>query len=298
MNNEKLNLNNILTANPDDVITLDNASKLVDHELKNAFINRKILCGTVVGTERLESKVVLAIVDYKDKRIVMPASEFFKSPSEDLKNNTTTQDKIISSMLGSEIDFIVKGIDDDAVVASRKEAMTIKANMFYISETNEQPKIAEGQVVQARIIALNDYSARLEVFGVETSVNAKELSSVWVSDISDSFNVGDKLLVRVTEINYDADDISIKVETVNKDKNNLTLVKPQNKYIGEVVGVKDGQMFISLKIKANAISHKCTDRRTVMKGDTVIFLCTKNDLEKRNVALGIVTKIIKRGDVI
>ncbi len=298
MKNEKFDLRNVLTANPDDVVVLEDTSKLVDHELKNALINHKILCGTVVGTERLESKAVVAVVEYKGRRIVMPSSEFFKNPNEDLAANTTTQDKIISSMLGSEIDFVVKGINEDAVVASRKEAMTLKTNMFYISDVGEKPKISEEQVVQARIIAINEYSVRLEVFGVETSVNARDLSSVWVSDISESFNVGDKLLVKVTEINFDDDIVNIKVETVDKSKNNLSLVKPQNKYIGEVVGVKDGQMFISLKIGANAISHKCTDKRTVMKGDTVTFLCTKNDIEKGDVALGLVTKIIKRGNLV
>ncbi len=297
MKQENLNVKNILTANPDDVIVLQDNEKLIDHELKNALISNKMLCGTVIGTERLESDVVLAVVDYKGKRIVMPSKEFFKNANDELLENIITQDKIISSMLGSEIDFIVKGINEGAVVASRREAMNIKEKMFFTADTDKLPKIVEGQVVQARITTLNEYIARLEVFGVETTVNARDLSNIWLSDISEKFNVGDKILVKVTEIKLDDESVNINVEIANKNTNNLNLVKPQNKYIGEVINIKDGQMFISLKIGANAISHKCTDKRTVMKGDIVSFLCTRNDTDRRDVALGIVTKIIKRGNI-
>ena len=44
------------------------------------------------------------------------------------------QNKILGNMLGAEIDFIVKGIDSRSrsVVASRKDAMLKKRQIFYM----------------------------------------------------------------------------------------------------------------------------------------------------------------------
>ena len=55
--------------------------------------------------------------------------------------------------------------------------------------------------VQARVIAVADKSIRVEIFGVECSIMARNLAWDWIGDAHDRFAVGDQILVRVTEVN-------------------------------------------------------------------------------------------------
>ena len=79
------------------------------------------------------------------------------------------QNKILGNMLGAEIDFIVKGIDSKtrSVVASRKEAMLRKRQIFYLdTDATGMYRIYEGRIAQARVIAVAEKVIRAEVFGV------------------------------------------------------------------------------------------------------------------------------------
>lgn len=92
------------------------------------------------------------------------------------------QNKILNNMLGCEIDFIVKGLDNQtrSIVASRKDAMLKKRQIFYLDTTlNGVPKIHEDRVVQARVVAVAEKVVRAEIFGVETSILARDLSFDW-----------------------------------------------------------------------------------------------------------------------
>ena len=57
--------------------------------------------------------------------------------------------------------------------------------------------------------------------------------------------------------------------------------------------IHKGTVFVRLSIGVNAIAHSCYDSRTVGKKDQVSFVVTHID-EERNVALGIITRIIKQ----
>ena len=86
------------------------------------------------------------------------------------------------------------------MVASRREAMMRKRQLFYFSpDANGEYRVREGRVVQARVIAVADKSIRVEIFGVECSIMARDLAWDWIGDAHDRFAVGDQILVRVTE---------------------------------------------------------------------------------------------------
>ena len=69
--------------------------------------------------------------------------------------------------------------------------------------------------------------------------------------------------------------------------------KVQGKYAGTVEDIHKGTVFVRLSIGVNAIAHSCYDSRTVGKKDNVSFVVTHID-EERNVAVGIITRIIKQ----
>ena len=299
-------MNNILTLESDAAVeTQKSKEDLIWHEITNAYRTRRILTGMLGGIEKLEGGATITIVYYKNFRVVIPITEMMINLVEDETHNygelSLRQNKIVNTMLGCEIDFIIKGLDskERSIVASRKDAMLKKRQIFFFDQDSSgSPKVYPDRVVQARVISVAEKVVRAEIFGVETSIPARDLSFDWLGDARERFHVGDHILVRIQEVKAeDPEHISVRadVKSVEGDtsKANLALCKVQGKYAGTVEDIHNGTVFIRLQIGVNAIAHTCYDSRTVGKKDEVSFVVTHIDFE-RNVALGIITRIIRQ----
>ena len=204
-------------------------------------------------------------------------------------------------MLGCEIDFIIKGLDTKtrSIVASRKEAMLKKRQIFYLDQdVSGQTKVYVDRIVQARVIAVAEKVVRAEIFGIETSIPARDLSFDWLGDARERFHVGEHILVRILNVEGDTPEtlsVQADVKSVegNTSKENLKKCHVQGKYAGTVEDIHKGTVFVRLELSVNAIAHSCYDNRTVGKKDIVSFVVTHID-EDRNVAVGIITRIIKQ----
>lgn len=156
------------------------------HQLLNAQRTRKILTGQLAGIEKLDSGWVVAITYYNGFRIIIPMDEMMINLSGDGRERADTlnrQTRIANNMLGSDIDFIIRDMDEASrsVVASRKDAMLKKRQTFYTAENEgEKPMLYPGRVVEARVIAVAPKVVRLEVFGVEVSVRARDMAWEWI----------------------------------------------------------------------------------------------------------------------
>lgn len=299
-------MNNILTLENDAAVeTQKSKEDLIWHEITNAYRTRRILTGMLGGIEKLEGGATITIVYYKNFRVVILITEMMINLVEDETHNygelSLRQNKIVNTMLGCEIDFIIKGLDskERSIVASRKDAMLKKRQIFYFDQDSSgTPKVYPDRVVQARVISVAEKVVRAEIFGVETSIPARDLSFDWLGDARERFHVGDHILVRIQEVKADdPEHISVQadVKSVEGDtsKANLALCKVQGKYAGTVEDIHNGTVFVRLQIGVNAIAHTCYDSRTVGKKDEVSFVVTHIDSE-RNVALGIITRIIRQ----
>jgi len=208
---------------------------------------------------------------------------------------------ILAARLGSEIDFIVRGHENKSrsVIGSRRDAMLRKRQIFYL-DTDELGRhmIYEGRVVEARVVAVAEKLIRVEVFGVECTIMARDLDWSWIGNVAKKYEVGRRILVRVREIHGSkpADlAISADVRSVTKDTS-LEMLKQcviQGRYAGCVTDIRGGVVFIRLNNGVNAVAHSCLDRRTPGKQDDVSFAVTKLDPEQ-GVAVGIITRIIKQ----
>ena len=295
----------ILTLSADsEVETQESKEDLVWHELQNAYRTKKILTGNLGGVERMEGSGTIAVIYYKEMRVIIPLAEMMINLAEDATHDygelVQRQNKILGNMLGCEVDFIVKGLDNSSrsVVASRKDAMYKKRQIFYLPDANGNSRVCEDRVVQARVIAVAEKVVRVEIFGVECSILARDLSWDWLGDATESFFVGDSLLVRVLNVKLDSlEEISVKADVKsvngNTSKANLSKCKIQGKYAGIVTDIHKGTVFVRLHIGVNAVAHSCYDNRMPGKKDEVSFVVTRID-DERNVAVGLISRIIKQ----
>ena len=295
----------ILTLNADtEVETLESKEDVLWHELQNAYRTRKILTGILGGIEKLEGGKTIAVIYYKDMRIIIPLAEMMINLVEDESHNygemIQRQNKILGNMLGCEIDFIIKGLDNSSrsVVASRKEAMYKKRQVFYLPDATGASRVCEDRIVQARVIAVAEKVVRVEIFGVECSILARDLSWDWMGDATEHFHVGDHILARILNINLKSlEDITVKADVKsvngNTSKANLSKCRIQGKYAGVVTDIHKGTVFVRLKVGVNAVAHSCYDNRMPGKKDEVSFVVTRID-EERNVAVGLISRIIKQ----
>jgi len=299
---------------PDDVLTIESGTEIETersreetawHEIHNAYRTRRILTGTLDGIEQNEAGKSIAIVHYNGFRVLIPLKEMMinlqNASGREYEDLMRRQNKIMGNMLGAEIDFVVKGIDSTtySVVASRKDAMLKKRQMFYLKpDTSGQYRIYEGRVVQARVIAVADKVIRVEIFGVECSIMARDLSWDWMGDAHERFNIGDEILVRILSVTRNGlEDISVSADaksvTENTSAENLKKCRVQGKYAGQVTDIHKGVVFIRLSNGVNAVAHSCYDRKMPGKKDDVSFVVTHID-DDRGVAVGIITRIIRQ----
>jgi small subunit ribosomal protein S1 len=295
----------ILTLNADsEVETPKSREDTIWHELQNAYRTRKILTGTLGGIEKMDGGGTIAVIYFKDMRIVIPLAEMMINLVEDEFHNygelVQRQNKILGNMLGCEIDFIIKGLENASrsVVASRKDAMYKKRQIFYMPDAAGNSRVCEDRIVQARVIAVAEKVVRVEIFGTECSILARDLSWDWLGDATECFHVGEQILVRILSVKIRSlEDISVKADVKsvngNTSKDNLSKCKIQGKYAGTVTDIHKGTVFVRLHIGVNAVAHSCYDNRMPGKKDEVSFVVTRIDAE-RNVAVGLISRIIKQ----
>lgn len=116
------------------------------------------------------------------------------------------------------------------------------------------------------MIAVAEKVLRVEAFGIECAIFARDLSWQWVSDVRDLYSVGDRVLVRVQEISgEDAEHLSIRADirsTFSETSvDNLKKCQVQSKYAGKVTDLRGGVVYIRLNNGVNAIAHTCYDSR-------------------------------------
>lgn len=292
----------VVTINKDQSIVLKEDNEEYDYtqDLKNSQSSKKVLSGALSSIEKIDlgekGNVSVGIVNYHDNRVLIPLPEMNIQVKEDGDSNIR-KNKIMNNMIGCEIDFIVAQYDAESgsTVGSRRLAMEKKMQDFYIEQTNGAPLIDVGTVAEARIIAVAESVLRVEVFGVECFVTARDMRPAWTANARDIWNVGDPVLVRVKDIKIEDNKVvEISVEGKSLCEEDTAECKKGGKYLGEVTGINEGQYFIRLKDGVNAIAYSSECGNTFpRKKDLVAFVCTRMD-KTHHVAAGIITRLVKR----
>lgn len=144
-------------------------------DLVESMKGKKILTDMVQGVERPspDSELSYAVVYHGSFKVIIPVLEMVEEP-EDYRGQPKGDvlHYLLNKRLGAEIDYIVKGVDQETGVAaaSRLEAMAKKRKEYYFrTDTGGNYQIYEGIRAEARVISVIRAGIFIDLFGAETS---------------------------------------------------------------------------------------------------------------------------------
>lgn len=225
-------------------------------DLVESLKTRRILSGTVQGIERPgDGTNSVAVIYHGDFKVLIPAEEMVEKP-EDTRGRSVSDalHYMLNKRLGAEVDYIVKGIDGEAsvAVASRLEAMTAKRREYYFGTDRDGNNLLyNGVCAEARVVSVIRAGIFADVFGVETYIPLRELSYQRMLDASASYQPGQRILVKLMDIdrsdrNHIRVSASIKRAGENPYEKALKRYSVGNRYVGTVSMVDTNGVFVAL----------------------------------------------------
>lgn len=271
------------------------------HELEDSRIRRQILSAKIIDMQVSADgpKNTNCRVRYKNQSIIIPISEMGIELANNDGDEWTRKVQILSTMIGAEIDFIVRGMDTKdpnniIVIASRADALRKKRHEYFLSE---RPIFTdEFDEAEARVLAVAEQSARLEVCGVELTLPMRDLFWEWCVDVRDHLNPGDVIPVKILEKSVVDGEIHLSVSAKDAMHNTaaaaLEKIHIGDKCLGVVTQIRENQpIFIHLENGANAIAHNSRVNTVAFPGD-VVYLAINQINEEKQTAVGVITRVI------
>ena len=224
-------------------------------DLLESLRSKKIMTGKIEGVENSAGGIPSAVLKHGGFKIIIPCFECVNPPADfrDQEPNSVYQ-YVLNKHLGAEIEFVVKGIDQESevVVASRKEAMAIRRRQFYFGQDKDGNNILyEGAIAEARVVSVIRPGIFVEVFGVQCYIPSNELSYQRLLDASAHYQNGMRILVKILKLDRtDPKNVKITVSVKQTKKNPYETVFERycvgNHYIGTVTMVDINGIFVAL----------------------------------------------------
>ena len=252
------------TAKPAQVLSIDDRRTVETDEdkAKNDLLDLleslrtgRILTGAIQGVECASDNQSMAVIYHGAYKIVIPAEEAV-NPPDDFRDQSPADvfHYLLTKRLGAEVDYIVKGVDPDAnvAVASRLDAMRAKRKQYYFGVDRDGNNLLyAGQCAEARVVSVIRAGIFVELFGLELYIPLRELSYQRLMDASGYFRPGQRILIKILEINrIDRNHIkaaaSVKQAGENPYEKALKRYVVDNRYVGTVSMVDTNGVFVAL----------------------------------------------------
>ena len=217
----------------------------------------RILTGTIQGVERPADNPSrsLAVIYHGEFKVIIPAEEAVEPPAD--YRGRLPEDVLhymLTKRLGAEVDYIVKGIDPKSslAVASRLEAMKSKRKAYYLGTDRDGNNLLySGVCAEARIVSAIRAGIFVDLFGLEIYIPLRELSYQRWMDAAAYFQPGQRILVKVLEVDRsDRNQIkataSVKQAGENPYEKALRRYSVGNRYVGTVSMVDTNGVFVAL----------------------------------------------------
>lgn len=217
----------------------------------------RILTGTIQGVEQSADnpRHAFAVLYHGEFKVIIPAAEAV-DPPEDYRGRDPDEvlHYMLTKRLGAEVDYIVKGIDPKSGIAaaSRLEAMRARRKeMYFGTDRDGNNRIYAGVCAEARVVSAIRAGIFIDLFGVESYIPLKELSYQRWMDAAAHFQPGQRILVKVLDV--DRSDrghvrvsASVKQAGENPYEKALRRYSVGNRYVGTVSMVDVNGVFVAL----------------------------------------------------
>lgn len=282
-----------------DVLTIDDTLGLQTEmekardkflDLVESMKTGRYLTDKIQGVERQsgsgEPRAVLFHGDYK---VIILASMLVTLP-KDLRGQEPydVYQYLLTKRLGSEIDYVVKGIDANTglAVGNRLEAMASKRRHYYLNTTRDGTyRIYEGLCCEARVMSVIPAGIFIDLFGMDVYIPLRELSYIRLADAMSHFSPGDRVLVKVTRLNRDDPEhisvaASVKQASTNPIDKAIEKIEVGSNYVGSVSMTDSTGIFVHLDIGADC-RCRYPYRARPPKGARVIVRIAGVDSERK-----------------
>lgn len=260
--------------------------------LNESLKSGKILTGTISGVEKLGKKgPSIAVIYMNDYKVMIPASECIDIPPAGDKDAQQYEQYLLSKRLASEVDFVVKCIEEDneIAVASRMEAMLRKRKEFLLeTDKNGDYIINPDSVVEARVVCTTRAGIIVEIFGAECYIPCRELSYQRIQDATQDFFVGTRVLVKILSIDRNLEtgmvnlEASVKQAQENPYEKAMKFYNEGDKYVGTVSMIDENGVFVALNGGIDVLCKYPDRGPRPPRGATVtVRITVKNEEEKR-----------------
>ncbi|MCM1508879.1 MAG: S1 RNA-binding domain-containing protein [Ruminococcus flavefaciens] len=244
----------------DDRPTVETDADKAKNDLLDLLESQKtghILTGTIQGVERPNDNPSrsLAVIYHGEFKVIIPAEEAVEPPTD--YRGRLPEDVLhymLTKRLGAEVDYIVKGIDPQSglAVASRLDAMRARRKEYYLGTDRDGNNILySGVCAEARIVSVIRAGIFVDLFGLEIYIPLRELSYQRWMDAATHFQPGQRILVKVLDVDRsDRNQIkataSVKQAGENPYEKALRRYSVGNRYVGTVSMVDTNGVFVAL----------------------------------------------------
>lgn len=227
-------------------------------DLAESLKGKRILTGTIQGVEQAgdNPNLIYAVVYHGSFKVIIPALQAVFEPVDyrDQPKNEVLY-YLLNKRLGAEVDYIVQGVDTDSgiAVASRLEAMAQKRKDYYFrADRDGNYQLYEGVCAEARVTSVIRAGMFVDLFGAECYIPLAELSYQRWMDATAHYQPGQRVLVKILEIDRSDRDnlrvtVSVKQAAENPYEQALKRFVVGMRYVGTVSLVNLTGVFVSLE---------------------------------------------------
>lgn len=224
-------------------------------DLIESLRSTKILSGKIEGVESSESGAPSVILYHGEFKIIIPSFEAIDPPADYRGQDPNDVLRyLLSKRLGAEINYVVKGIDQESgvAIASRLEAMAIKRRQFYFGkDRNGDNLLYEGAFAEVRVLSVIRTGIFAELFGVEVFISSQELSYQRIIDATVKYQPGMRLLAKIMKLDRtDPQNIRVAVSVKQARSDPYAALRQKyivgNYYVGTVTVIDVNGIFVSL----------------------------------------------------
>lgn len=270
--------------------------------------NKTILWAEVYSSEidtRLGMVGILAL--WNGFRICIPDKMYFLDSyqfSLDYKTlkpeeKVVVRQRFASYQIGAHVCFTITAIDRKpkengegyiyGVIGNRIEALTILQDIYFKHKKYNVGKpvdIQVGDLAEAHVLSVSSRYAVVETLGIETRIDAFNLSNEYVDDCHEIVKPGDTLKVRIRKlhINEENEPTYLTVSArLNKVPDAISGMKIGSTYLGVVTKFNKETKIYTVRLKngvnASVFENNVMNHQKLINGDSVIVLVAEIEKE-------------------